>query len=77
MLDGAVSRQERQDRFHAVMTANLLNCWIKKPVSAERLLGIEEPKRKGYASASSAEREAMVQELLKRQARRAGKESRQ
>ena len=41
MLEAAVKREERQQRFLAAMTANVMNCWLKRPITAERLLGMK------------------------------------
>lgn len=56
MLDGVEKYVERpQRRFSAAMTANLVNCWVKKSVTVGQLLGEEE------AEPEMSEEERMVE----------------
>lgn len=72
---------DNQRRFQAAMTANLLNCWVKQPVSIDDLLGTgsARPRRRRKAAAvplslmSEQEREAMIEQIL---AGKAGKKKR-
>lgn len=42
MLDGAAKYiDRRRERFQATMTTNLVNCWLKTPVTVGQLLGEE------------------------------------
>ena len=38
-----IERRDQRAELLAAMTANLMNCWIKRPVTAARLLGRESP----------------------------------
>lgn len=59
MLEASAQREERERRFQAAMTANLMNCLVRDRVTVEDLLGL--PARptagKGPDQMSGQERE--------------------
>jgi hypothetical protein len=40
LLHAAARREERERKFQAQMTANVMNCWLKRAVTVEMLLGL-------------------------------------
>jgi hypothetical protein len=67
MIEAAVKREERQLRFLAVMTANLMNCWLKRAVTVEQLLGV--PSRgggDGYADQDEGGKAAVLDRIAKK-----------
>lgn len=75
-MEAAVARENRWMRFHAAMTANQINCWIKHPVTVEKLLGQDAQGRprskqaKRLSEMNEQEKEEMVAALAKGAGRR-------
>jgi hypothetical protein len=66
MIEAAVQREERQTRLLATMTANLMNCWLKRPVTGNQLLGIKEAAGDGYADRDDGGKAAMLDRIAKK-----------
>jgi hypothetical protein len=76
MIEAAVQREDRQTRLLATMTANLMNCWLKRPVTGNELLGIKAPMGDGYADRDPAGQAAMVERIAKKLERIRAKKAR-
>ena len=78
MLDAAAEREERERRFQAAMTANLMNCLIRERVTADDLLGV--PRKPAVMRTPDemgpGEREGFAARLLEAAQRKCGKSKR-
>lgn len=62
--DAAREKEERQYRFLGSMFASVINCWVKRPITVEKLLGLEQRKnRPSFADATPDQQQEMLAEV--------------
>ena len=78
MLEAAAQREERQQRFEAAMTANLMHCWVRERITVDDLLGIPGKKTRARVpqQMGEQEREAYAARLAAAAQRKRGKSAR-